>query len=315
MVRSRVERLLRGEIDADTINTFVKQEPHKRSKIDSGRYRLISGVSFVDCMIDRIIWGALSRKVLDNVGKTPVLYGWTPIRGQYKKLLSKLAGSDIMALDKEAWDWNVRGWMVRELFVCLTRLCVDDTDWWLKLAWMRWQCVFRNPVFELPDGDVYKQNHWGVMKSGCYLTLLGNSVMQWILHEIAADRLGLELGHSVYIGDDSVQAGIVDPGSFVRCMESLGVKCKQPVITRGECEFVGSHMRPDSITPAYREKHEFLLRHVNPDTYDDTLASYSLLYAHVPAVYKALAGLVTDNGLTRLHSRKYWIRILDEPED
>lgn len=307
-------RLLQGHNDCDSINVFVKQEPHKQQKLETGRVRLISGVSFVDCMIDRIIWGRLGRLSLASLGKTPVYYGWSPLRGQYKKLLSKLGNGDIMALDKEAWDWNVRRWMVRELFVCLTRLCVDDTDWWLKLAWMRWQCLFKRARFEFSDGDVYEQNHWGIMKSGCYLTLLGNSVMQWILNEVACYRLGIEHPISVYIGDDSVQAGIVDPNKLIYHMESLGVKCKEPTITRGHCEFVGMHMGKELI-PAYRDKHEFLIRHVEPDVFVDTISSYMLLYAHDASVYKALTGLVSDNGLHRLHSRKYWLTLIDKELD
>lgn len=315
IIKTRIGRLLRGEFDHDTINVFVKQEAHKRSKLDSGRVRLISGVSFVDCMIDRILWGVLGRKALSTLGRTPVYYGWSPLRGQYRTLLNKLGKGEIMALDKEAWDWNVRGWMLRELFACFTSLCVDETDWWLKLAWMRWQCLFKCPTFEFSDGDVFKQTHWGVMKSGCYLTLLGNSVMQWILNEVACSRMAMEVPISIYIGDDSIQAGIVDHQQLIRRMEELGVKCKEPTVTRGHCEFVGMRMDVGGMTPAYREKHEFQLRHVNPEVFDETISSYMMLYAHDERVFKALAGLVTDNGLHRLRSRRYWLTLVDQGLD
>lgn len=54
-VWDRFNNLVSGNLQCDPIKVFVKQEPHKRKKLDEGRLRLISSVSLIDTIIDRIL--------------------------------------------------------------------------------------------------------------------------------------------------------------------------------------------------------------------------------------------------------------------
>lgn len=72
-VTERIQSLLSGEMEADDIKVFVKQEPHSWEKISEGRFRLISAVSMVDTMVDRIVFGDLVDRVLATAGETPVM--------------------------------------------------------------------------------------------------------------------------------------------------------------------------------------------------------------------------------------------------
>lgn len=266
-------------------------------------------------MIDRILWGKLGRKAVSRAGTTPAYYGWSPARGEYKRLLRHLGSGEIVALDKEAWDWNVREWLIQELYHCLTSIVVDETDWWKKLVLMRWICLFNKASFKLKDGDIFNQNWWGIMKSGCYLTLLANTLMQWLLDASACRKLSISIRFSAFVGDDSVQSKIEQLSDYIDQLEKWGIRCKTPVLTVGHCEFVGMRMTPEAIYPAYEEKHEFLVRHVDPKVSDETLTSYALLYAHDAVRYGRLAKLITDNGLKLLRSREWCSRVLDVPEE
>ena len=79
--------ILTGEFDYDPIKVFVKQEPHKMSKIKQERYRLISGVSLVDTLVDRLLLQWLAQNVVEHVGETPSRIMISSIVGNFKLIL------------------------------------------------------------------------------------------------------------------------------------------------------------------------------------------------------------------------------------
>lgn len=75
MLRAAVWYALNNPGSPDPIRMFIKQEPHKEAKLRVGRYRLISAVSFVDTMADRVMLRWLQNKAVANVGKTSCAVG------------------------------------------------------------------------------------------------------------------------------------------------------------------------------------------------------------------------------------------------
>lgn len=272
----RVESLLIGKFSADPIKLFVKQEPHKLEKLRDGRLRLISAVSVIDTMVDRMIFQDLFKEVVRRPLSTPVAIGWTPLATGASFLRSYLRG-ETFDTDKKHWDWTFPFWLLAD---CYTTL-VDGAGftWWKrKIAYQRFYMLYRHAVFSFPDGTLVSQKGDGIQKSGCYLTLLLNSMGQWLLHEHAQLELGIQVKF-VAFGDDVTQESSAHNLDFVKFYESLGFRVKAAV--NSDIEFCGFHIYSASrFIPAYRKKHIFMLRHLtlNPEIAAQTLQSYQYIY-------------------------------------
>lgn len=282
LVRFRYSQLLNGEFAADPINLFVKQEPHKRKKIEQERYRLISGVSVVDTFVDRILFGPLARKALQTVCKTPCMVGWVPIQGGYRYLNGLFPG-ETLSLDKEMWDWSVRKWLIRLWYQFLTEMNVNPTEWWARMVLMRFYMLFNFATFEFEDGLQVIQPGWGVMKSGCYLTLLLNSVGQSMVHYKAQLSLGRPMTECepVSMGDDTLQEVPEDLEAYVEAIRATGAIPKEPKVTPW-IEFAGFIIEKNRCYPAYWRKHMFKIKHVDPQYVEEVLDAFQQLYAHEP---------------------------------
>uniref|UniRef100_A0AB38ZKA2 RNA-directed RNA polymerase C-terminal domain-containing protein n=1 Tax=Crocidura tanakae ribovirus 2 TaxID=3139557 RepID=A0AB38ZKA2_9VIRU len=278
-VRARFDSLMRGDMIADPLNMFVKQEPCKVSKDELGAYRLISGVSLIDCMVDRILFGWLVRSALSSVLETPVMVGWSPIRGGWRYITRLFCGRPVVCLDKSAWDWTVLEWMVKAFETFILELPVDAPDWWTKMVKVRITLLYRDAVFKFKDGTEMRQGEWGIQKSGSLLTIIFNSVLQVLLHEMARPGCRKKM---VVMGDDTAQEEPDDLVSYVSAIQGLGPKIKE-VRRQHWVEFAGFAFFGRTCIPAYWKKHLFTLRYT--ETPEQTLQSYQILYAHEPSMY------------------------------
>lgn len=271
-----------GEQDvADPIFVFVKPEPHKVAKLEEGRLRLISAVSLVDTMVDRVLFGWLGKAILDNVGKTPVYVGWSPALGGWRTI-AQLFSSEVLCVDKSAWDWTVPDFLVDALLELVLSLQVDRPPWWESLVRARFRLLFEKPVYRFQDGFEIAQANKGVMKSGCYLTIILNSFGQLLLHACVMLEMGLSPEYSlpIILGDDTAQELRNLPlQEYIANIESYGFKVKYEV--RKDVEFAGFIYRADSCTPAYFKKH--LYRMEFSENLAEYLESMQMLYAYHPA--------------------------------
>lgn len=292
-VRLRFAKLLDGEVCFDHIKVFVKQEAHKLSKLADGRLRLISAVSLVDTMVDRILFGWLGRAMLNNVGRTPCLVGWSPVRGGWRQLNDKYRGKPVICLDKEAWDWTVPAWLV-DLWLCVIKqLAHNAPDWWLRMVELRFRILFEIALFEFEDGTVVEQCVKGIMKSGCYLTIILNSLGQSLLHNVAVDRCGWEAPQDDpdVIGDDTVQEAVPDLPLYVKHLEDLGVIVKGARVQHF-VEFAGFAYDGRVCFPAYWQKHLFNMAH-SPSLVE-LLKCYQYLYVHEPVMYEFICRVARE---------------------
>lgn len=299
MVEQRIRDLEDGLDAADDLKVFIKQEPHKESKLKEGRYRLISAVSVVDSMVDRMLFSPLQELAISTACLTPSAVGWTPIKGGYRLVAARFPGR-VLCADKSAWDWTVSGWMVdasKELF---KRLCLNRDDRWDNLVDRRFEMLFEKAIFRTADGSRFAQEDRGLMKSGCYLTILMNTVMQVLVHLIASRRLGEEPGDLLAMGDDTIQEVPRDLDGYLSQLERLGVVVKAHV--RANCEFAGFEFDMHTCVPAYENKHRYQLEHLDEEFAVDTLSAYQLLYAHHPMLDE-IQGLLEQREPSAVRSR------------
>lgn len=253
---------------SDPIYLFIKQEPHKVSK--KGRKRLISSVSIIDQIIDQMLFSDQNRIIYDDAPLGSVKAGWSMTNGGWKVL--PLQG---LSIDKTAWDWTVKPWL---LDICLEfrkrTLRSDPGGMWYSLASWRYGELFNAPTFVLPNGELRKQSWPGVMKSGCVNTIVDNSLMQQILHFRVCLDLDIPIGWIWSLGDDTRQSV---PDRLDDYLEKISQFSIVKESTRN-CEFAGYRVEKGRVEPLYKGKHAFLLLHCAPNVQEDVARSYSLLY-------------------------------------
>lgn len=280
VVKTRYNQLLQGVRISDPINVFVKREPHKISKLEAEAYRLISGVSLVDSLVDRILFGWILRRMLSTVGKNPSMVGWSPVRGGWKFLKQYFAGKTLACLDKSSWDWTVQEWMIQAFMEFVLSLPVQPPDWWRHMVEMRFVELFYKARYRFKDGTEVVQNEWGIQKSGSLLTILMNTVLQFILH-LVVDPTDEQVKIKI-MGDDTVQEVPDDIQNYVSEVRKLGPRIKE-VKVMDWIEFAGFNQYEQTCIPAYWKKHLFILKYAeNPI---QTLQSYQILYSHDPVMF------------------------------
>lgn len=277
VVRNRFDTLLGDEPAADPINVFIKAEPHKMKKIEEGRFRLISAVSLVDTLVDRVLAGWLMRTVLNTACTNPCMIGWSPVSGGWK-LLDALLPGKVLCVDKQAWDWTVQEWLIESWLNVIESLAVGAAGWWRRMLRLRFKLLFRDAVFQFPDGSQAQQKCWGVMKSGCYWTILLNSLSQSLLHYVTQFQIGKSLHENepYTMGDDTIQTYFEYIGEYLSEMAKYGPIIKEAKVTRHK-EFAGFVWTQGWCCPAYYNKHLFRLHYGD---LQDFLEMYQILYAN-----------------------------------
>jgi hypothetical protein len=206
----------------DPIRVFVKTEPHKRSKIEQGKFRLISGVSIVDQMIDKLMFRCqnnLEIAMWEQVPSKPGIglddEGLQEMAQWFRKKLEK---RPLVSTDISGWDWSVQEWELWADLDCRVKLCDGQESLWEFIARSRVYCVSRKTLV-LPDGSLISQ-HWpGVQASGWYNTSSTNSRMRVLVRAVAysewCEKTGKEfepeeVSACVAMGDDCVESLLDD---------------------------------------------------------------------------------------------------------
>jgi hypothetical protein len=181
----------------DPIYTFIKNEPHKRDKLDKKRFRLISSVSLVDNVVERFLFRYQNQKeilICDHTCFKPGmglhdaglqrLFSWfTTVKKSFAEKGHKPCSTDVTA-----WDWTVPAWLLK--LERDYRLATGPrAGGWAHLVSVHSKCS-RLKVFQLPTGEMFAQVVEGIQTSGCYCTSSGNSHMRCGLSCVVQQRLG-----------------------------------------------------------------------------------------------------------------------------
>lgn len=283
---------------SDPMKVFVKQEPHKESKVKDGRWRLIMSVSLEDSLFDRLLFMPLYNKVMAKAGSTPIMIGWSPLYAGVPLLRMILGAGPYLNIDKKAWDWSVPYWLITMIRDVLVDLSSPAPKWWLDRVAFRFEALFVNARFQFADGEIVLQQRPGIIKSGCYLTILINSVAQMILLSLTCAMLNRPFPRVAILGDDTVETddGIAD--DLVAAYKELGFDTEYSVTSHPE--FCGFEYHGYDYSPSYRDKHNFLLNHLTCDEEkaSSLLESYQLLYYNDPPNLEILRNLAMKNDLS-----------------
>lgn len=282
LLRSHVWQRLHDPENPDHIRVFVKSEPHKAAKLEEGRYRLISAISIVDTVADRVMFRWLAKSVMEAVGLTPSMVGLSPLGGGYRWIWKLFEGKKTRALDMTAWDWTIPPWLLIAMKDLVKKLAVGAPDFWNDWVDRRWEALFAKAVFVFADGTTVQQPGWGVMKSGCYLTIILNTLAQVVRHNLVLSmmkHIPVKLT-TVFLGDDQTIEDFPEFEEYERVTRSLGFLLKDSVVQEDEVHFIGYIMSRSSFRPEYEKKHVYKITHTPDHLLPETLSSYVTLYAY-----------------------------------
>jgi len=169
---------------SDPVRVFIKDEPHSQKKLSEGFYRLISNVSLVDQVIDRLIFGPQNRLEIQSHRSIPVKPGMglhdDGLRDIYNNVQE--CPTDLVAsADGEGWDYQVRE-IEMEAFGLKTINCYGLPPGSLGEVLIRNRVkILSRKLFVLSNGTLIAQRNYGIMASGAYITSSANSYIAVLL--------------------------------------------------------------------------------------------------------------------------------------
>lgn len=261
-----------SERRSDPIRLFIKDEPHKVKKLETGRYRLISSVSVIDQLIDSMLFRDMNSLAPLNYVNSPIQVGWTPLKGGWA-LLPYVTPQ--IAIDKSSWDWTVQPWILEAVLALRKRLCFNPNAEWTSLAEWRYEALFKSPWFITSGGLLLQQVNPGVMKSGCFNTLMDNSIAQFLLHVVVSLTMNIPVKPIFTMGDDTLQDEMDDVDTYVSILSQYCI-VKKAERKREFCGFDFTHW--GLVEPVYQGKHAYIMLHMNDKIAQEICDAYCLLY-------------------------------------
>lgn len=288
----------------DPVKVFVKDEPHKLSKIQEGRLRIISSVSLVDQIIERLLHRIQNKVEIERWNSCPSKPGLglhddglLDLTANMEALLEVNGAIDCS--DVSAWDWTVQGWELEldmEIRIRLAR--AEPGSAYQKLCRVNGLCVSKT-VFVDPEGDMWGQVDSGIQLSGRYCTSSSNSRMRVMATLLSRLRLTgkctvtkgeKEILGIMSMGDDSVEVTV--PGLKEEINE-IGHICKQSTtFTQVRGVDFCSHVF-DGAGNAYpsapsKTVYRFLSHKASTATYDELWVQLAWFLRHLGGAEKEL---------------------------
>lgn len=268
----------------DPVRLFVKEEPHSLKKIMSGKLRLISGVSLVDQLKERLICRLQNSAEINSWETCPSKPG-VGLDDESMLVVADtldglLAGGDLSAMDISGWDWSVKDWELKA-DAEFRRRSTGSSRGSLFDFLLRAQahCV-SNSVLVMPNGDMYAQLDPGIQLSGSYCTSSSNSRMRIVASLVARQMAGHPLTgvDMIAMGDDSVERHLVGVSNSLVDLGHI-VKFEEIVDRLDRVEFCSHRWRSDGL--AYPvSPWKTIFRYLSHPTASDSYADWrvQLLY-------------------------------------
>lgn len=194
---SRIQRIEKGI--CDPVRVFVKDEPHKVSKLVEGRVRLIMSVSIVDKMIEMLLSRHLHKLEIMNWMVIPSKPGIGFTRDMNKWVYEEVMEAGNMAYaDISGWDWSCKPWLMELSAKAKIALCDNPSQVWAKLVLLE-PVIEAESVYQFSDGEMVMPRFRGIVNSGKYKTSRDNSWMRVCL----ATLIGAHT--TIAAGDDTVE--------------------------------------------------------------------------------------------------------------
>jgi len=230
LVIDRLERLALSDLTAkpvdlvkmgmcDPVRLFVKDEPHSKRKRLENRWRLISGVSLIDQLVERLLFSGQNKLEIATWMTHPSAPGLglsddNQLRELYLRVKGLIGSGRAAEADVTGFDWSVKAW---ELMLDAEIRCdlMSASALTRRLIMNRVHCLC-NTVYSLPSGKMLAQTIPGVQLSGSFNTSSTNSRIR-VMIAFAIGALW-----AIAMGDDCVE-------DFVEGAEAKYAKLGHPI--------------------------------------------------------------------------------------
>lgn len=249
-----VDLVKHGFIDA--MKLFIKQEPHKLSKLNDNRERLIFSMSLIDNVINILLANKQNKVEIYHHLSTASQAGLSFTDEGVTNFLSTIPEYELLETDVSGWDFTLKPWEFQLDLDRRADLNNGHNTLWYHLLKVQYYCIQRK-VFVLGDGLMYAQVLPGIMPSGYNSTTSTNSAIRAGNHYVMAAKLKFKPWCKT-MGDDSIEKN--HPG-LVQAYRDLGktIKSAKTVTKVQGFEFC-SHMFKDGLAyPVSENKQLFNL--------------------------------------------------------
>lgn len=283
---------------------FVKDEPHKTSKIEQKRWRLIMCAALPMQMLWRMALKHQNDWLNDHPYECPSAHGLVFCYGGWRRFKAHCQQKGLRyGRDISSWDINAPGWVFR--LIKEFRQRAGGNDDWLRVLDVLYADAFENAKIRFSNGLVVGQEYAGTMKSGLYTTISDNSLAMVSMHFLASLRSGQVIGSVWATGDDVLQSHMSD--SYLEALEKLGCRVKEYEAT---INFMGTDFSSEPV-PMYLEKH-LVMFWTSEEFIEDRLDSYARLWCHSDRWFAFWRELASICGVT-LRSQAYYRFWYDNP--
>lgn len=263
----------------DTVlRMFIKQEPHKISKVKENRWRLIMAAPLCVQIAWHMLFDYQNDKEIQESYNIPSQQGMILVNGGWTLYKRQWEGKGLTCgLDKSSWDWTAPFWTIKLDLDFRKRMGRGaNIEEWFKIANILYQHMFIDPIMMTSEGYCYKQFVPGVMKSGCVNTISTNSHCQMMLHLAMCIENSIPIEPMpVACGDDTLQHE--KHTQDLSLYEKYGVIIKEVSDTM---EFMGHTFTDDGPYPLYIKKHLKKVSYVKEEDLSQYLDSMARMYCH-----------------------------------
>ncbi len=258
---SEMSREQRIELSlCDPVRVFVKDEPHKVSKLLEGRVRLIMSVSLADKMIEMLLSRHLHKLEIQNWRTIPSKPGIGFTHSMNREVYEDIVSHPDMAFaDISGWDWSCKPWLMVECAEGKIDLCDNPSDVWVKLVRLE-PVIESQSVYQFSDGLLVYPNFKGIVNSGKYKTSRDNSWMRVFLATLVGSS------YVIAAGDDTVEAFVEDAkAKYLR----YGWVLKDYQLVVNGFEFCSRWYQNTGSFPLNVDKMLMNLFHTKPQTWEE----------------------------------------------
>lgn len=225
---------------------FVKNEGHKKSKLEIGRYRIIDAVSLQEQIVDRYLFEIQNNTEISRWYDIPSSPGFGfDTEEQISQIINNVPwGCDLLSTDMSFYDWqNTLNEYKREANMRVSLAQAHGTAFEIVV-----HNRLRNLAIGLlytPSGNVFVQKIAGKVKSGMYITGSMNS------RQRASISFAVQLMQEPNIkpwartmGDDCFEKSLPDSEKLY---EMLGFRIKDPMISSTHFDFCSQRFSRESL--------------------------------------------------------------------
>lgn len=267
-----VQQVLSGHFE-HRFRVFVKDEPHKRSKIEASKWRLIMASALPVQMVWRMCFSHQNDWLNQRPFQIPSAHGLVFCYGGWRKFKAHARTQDLRySRDLSAWDVGAPGWVFDVIQSFRTGYTQDLT--WLSVVQWLYDDAYRRSTLAFSNGVVIQQQYEGTMKSGLFVTISDNSIAMVALHTLASFRSRTIPGNIWATGDDVLQQYY--SVAYEESLAQLGGYVKE---VEESLSFMGTNFNFEP-EPAYFHKHLVNLSCKPLADWPEVLDGYCRLYAY-----------------------------------